>query len=184
MLMVRSSRRPLAALASMVIHVVLAVVVVAISSRAAARGAASDQQPLGWQQLVGDAPRRSVGPDALEAILGAPDGVAIRLLSTNGTDAVGLAWWSPSQGMWLAVDRVDQAARRRRFDLWVRTGSARSPLGTIEIDEHGSGRMIARLTSPAPPSGFAVTLDVTPQRRAWVWRASSPVLTGTAQVSH
>ena len=56
--------------------------------------------------------------------------------------AKGLAWFSPSRGIWLAVDGLVSPSGDRVFQLTASVAE-REPirLGTVRVDPDGSGRM-------------------------------------------
>ncbi len=72
-------------------------------------------------------------PDVRRVLLGAP--------LPRGR-AKGLAWFSPSHGIWLAVDDLVSSSGDRAFQLTARV-AGRQPigLGTVRVDPDGSGRM-------------------------------------------
>jgi hypothetical protein len=78
-------------------------------------------------------------------VLAAPDGMRVLLASPNPRGhAKGLAWWSSSNGIWLAGDDLAPLPADRTYQLWV-VPSERDAinLGTLHIDREGSGRMLA-----------------------------------------
>jgi hypothetical protein len=103
----------------------------------------------------------------------------VRLTSPIGHEAVGLAWVSPSVGMWFALDLVTSHPGET-LKTW-RLGETRHSLAAITLDADGSGRIIAvwegRNRDPFPQP---VTLEVTAQRGFWPFVTESLVLSGTA----
>jgi hypothetical protein len=114
-----------------------------------------------WQQLEGQSESRT-GSNALVEILGAPDAVRIVVSPTRAGDGTqGLAWWSPSRGLWFAIDGAPPPARERAFVLWLHLpGQPPISPGVIDIHADGSGRMVSRgdLSSMTPRAGV-VTLS-------------------------
>jgi hypothetical protein len=105
----------------------------------------------------------------------------IHLTSTSGDAAVGLAWWSPSVGLWLAIDRLPAAPSGRRLEVSLRVGSdTLEPVGTIDIDEHGSGRIVAVWTIARPAAGTPVTLTVSEPGSVWRFLRPRAALVGSA----
>jgi hypothetical protein len=136
----------------------------------------------GTQQLKGDQAKRAVGRDRLFEILSADDAVRVRLTSPTGDPAVGLAWWSPSRGMWLAVDLAHPYAGQSLRAWEGRRERARPSVASVELDAKGSGRVVAVWSgsnelAPTDP----ITLTVTAQRGIWPFVQTSVVLTGTEQ---
>lgn len=133
----------------------------------------------GWRQLAGrSGGPRGLGRDAMQAVLSAPDGTMIRLRSSTGGAAVGLACWSPSVGLWIAVDQMPPGTPRS-LTVWLRAEDAhRRSLGRIELDASGSGRVIAVWNEPAS-LGDQVTLEVATSARLWPLTRSNVVLHGS-----
>jgi hypothetical protein len=113
---------------------------------AASSSASSVANGRGSMPLRGDQRERHAGRDRLYEILSARDGVKVRLTSPSGDRAVGLAWWSPSRGLWLAVDLANAHAgdaagvaerRRRRAHA---AGVRRNRLGRLRTRRRGLGR--------------------------------------------
>jgi hypothetical protein len=174
-------RRSVALWLSILVHVGIGVFVAALTSErsegAAALDAAESPQTI---QLSGKPRERLRGRDVLLEVLSG-DGMPIRLKSTTGDAAVGLAWWSPSVGLWLAVDDMPAAPSGRRLEASLRVGSgARDPIGTIEIDEHGSGRIVAVWTAERPAADTPITLTVSEPGSLWRFLGPRSVLTGSA----
>ena len=168
------SHRPLALGVSLAVHVGLVALVVAAAARMSAEAA-----PRAIQ-LNGQSQDRQPGRDLLLDVLSA-DGVPIHLASTGGDDAVGLAWWSPSVGLWLATDRLPPALAGRSLHVAMQVGDdARQRIGTIEIDEDGSGRIVAAWITERPAGGTPVTLTVSETDSTWRWREPATALAGTA----
>jgi hypothetical protein len=133
----------------------------------------------GWLQLRGQGALRPAGRDALLDILSASDGVMIRLLARGG-DAVGLASWSDSTGLWLAVDRLTPGSPRT-LRVWARIGEEpRRVTGTLHADANGSGRVIGLWPSPQR-SGGAVTLEVSDGTRMWPLSSGAVLLEGSSR---
>jgi hypothetical protein len=120
-------------------------------------------------------------------VLAAPDVVRV-VLATTTTErsGQGLAWWSPSNGIGLAVDGLPALPSDRRYQLWLmpQDGPAMS-LGTMKVDVGGSGRTLS--LTPAsdviPPHG-ALMLALTEERASGSSRPSSAIqLAGQLGVS-
>src|SRR6188508_2712647 len=131
-------RRSVALWLSISIHVGIGAFVVAwTSERSQGAGALDATESPRTIQLSGKFRERLPGRDVLLEVLNG-DGMPIRLTSTTGEAAVGLAWWSPSVGLWLAVDDLSAAPSGRRLEVALRVGSDTvESVGTIDIDEHG-----------------------------------------------
>jgi hypothetical protein len=177
------SRRPMALLVSLVVHTACLSLVSLGTLGATGAGAAfsrdsSSAFESGWLQLRGRAAMRPAGRDALLAILSARDGVMIRLSSPRG-EAVGLASWSASTGMWLALDRLPPNSPRT-LQIWSRIGTdPRKLIGTIEVDADGSGRIVGIWSSPPFPTGV-VRLEVSQGIRIWPFGTGTIVLEGAS----
>ncbi len=168
------SRRPLAFGVSLAVHVGLVVLVVAAAARMSA------EAPPRTIQLTGRSQDRQPGRDLLVEVLRA-NGMPIHLASTSGDAAVGLAWWSPSVGLWLATDRLPPALSGRSLHVALQVGDdARNRIGTIRIDEDGSGRIVAAWVTERPAAGTRITLTVSEADSSWRWRQPPATLTGTA----
>jgi hypothetical protein len=99
---------------------------------------------LRWQQLQGDSPPRP-GRNGLYDVLAAPD--VVRVVLNPVEDHVpmkGLIWWSPSIGLWLAIDDAPAFLRGTKINVEV-SASDRTPAraGTLRIAADGSARMIS-----------------------------------------
>jgi hypothetical protein len=168
------------------LHVALGTAIVLASAASDARSGPTASPGAGARtgsrQLRGDQRKRPVGRDLLFDILSAGDGVAVRLTSPTGDPAVGLAWWSPSRGMWLAVDLAASHAGRA-LQVWQRVGDgSRAQVASVELDASGSGRVITAWDEDhdiAPT--HAVTLTLTDTRGHWPFVERPLVLTGTAE---
>src|SRR6187455_1777247 len=139
-------RRSVGLWLSIAVHVGIGVLVVALTSERsqAAGGPAASPRTI---QLSGKSATKLPGRDVLLEVLSA-DGMPIRLTSTTGNAAVGLAWWSPSVGLWLAIDELSVASSGRRLEAFLQVGSNRpEPVGTIDVDEHRSGRIVTVWTA-------------------------------------
>jgi hypothetical protein len=168
------SHRPLALGVSLAVHVALVALVVAAAARISAETAPRTIQ------LNGRSQDRQPGRDLLLDVLSA-DGVPIHLASTGGDDAVGLAWWSPSVGLWLATDRLPPTLAERALHVAMQVGdNTRQRIGTIAIDEHGSGRIVAAWVTERPAPGTPVTLTISEADSTWRWREPAAMLVGTA----
>lgn len=168
------SHRPLALGVSLVVHVALVAFVV---SAAARMSAAADPRAI---QLNGRSQDRQPGRDLLLEVLSA-DGVPIHLASTGGDGGVGLAWWSPSVGLWLATDRLPPALAGRSLHVAMQVGDdTRQRIGTIAIDEEGSGRIVAAWITERPAAGTPVTLTLSEADSTWRRREPAAMLAGTA----
>jgi hypothetical protein len=130
-------------------------------------------------QLNGSRAERGPGRDVLLDVLRG-NGMPLRLTSLTGDAAVGLAWWSPAVGLWLAVDRLAAADAGDSFDVTVQVGEGpMQRVGKIDIDETGSGRIVSTWAIAYPPAGTPVTLAVSP-RDARDGRRPAPMLTASA----
>ena len=116
-----------------------------------------------WRQFEGDS-KPMIDSNALFRVLAAPDVVRI-VLSPADADVPtrGLAWWSPSRGLWFAVDAAGTAAIGHTVELSLGI-PGRKPMspGAVYIQPEGSGRMLAvgDLASLMPHRGV-ITLGVT-----------------------
>ena len=83
------------------------------------------------------------GRGHLYDILAAPDVTRVLLVAPLPRGrARGLAWFSPSRGIWLAVDGLVSPSGDRAFQLTASVAE-RGPirLATVRVDPDGSGRM-------------------------------------------
>lgn len=129
-------------------------------------------------QLNGERAERGFGRDVLHDVLKGA-GMPLRLTSLTGDDAVGLAWWSPSVGLWLAIDRVAEADADQSFEVTLQVGEGPAArVGRIDIDETGSGRIVSAWSGAYPAAGTPVTLTVS-RLRFPQWRPPVAVVTAT-----
>jgi len=185
--LMRVSSRWLARFASGLVHLVFGVTLLLASTSpgssarpsAAANGPTSD---FGWHQLKGDQRKRPAGRDVLFEILKADDGALVRLTSPTGDEAVGLAWWSPSRGLWLAVDLASSHAGET-LDVSQRTSDgSRSTVAQVEIGADGSGRIIALWDAGEKPKPAGpVTLSLTSRHGLWPFGQRSVILIGNSR---
>ena len=102
-------RRSVALWLSVTGHLGIGVLVAVLTSeRSHGAGALDTVESPRTIQLSGKSRERLPGRDVLLEVLNG-DGMPIRLTSTTGDAAVGLAWWTPSVGLWLAVDDLPVA---------------------------------------------------------------------------
>jgi hypothetical protein len=131
-------------------------------------------------QLNGTRQERGAGRDVLLEVLRG-DGMPIHLASTTGAATVGLAWWSPDVGLWLAVDRVPPELAGSRLQVTLQVGSAPPTLvGAMTIDDEGSGRIVAACTEARPAAGTAVALHVSRSASSRGRRSRTALLRGGA----
>ena len=118
--------------------------------------------PMRWQQLEGRS-ASNAGSNALAEILSAPDAVRIAVTPVVPTGGVqGLAWWSPSHGLWFALDGAPSQAAGTEAVLWLRLPDQQiiSP-GIVYIHGDGSGRIVSRgNVSPSTPRRGVITLEL------------------------
>ena len=166
-------RQPVALGLSLAAHVAL-IATVAITARTHANAGPRTIQLNGTPQ------ERQAGRDVLFDVLRG-DGMPIRLGSTSDETAVGLAWWSPDVGLWLAVDRLPPHLAGARLHVTLRVGVAEPiPVGRMVIDDDGSGRIVASWTAERPAAGTPVALHVSDPQSSWSWTRSMTLLTGGA----
>jgi hypothetical protein len=95
-----------------------------------------------------------------------------------GVPTRGLAWWSPSRGLWIAVDAAGKAAIGRTVQLSLGIPGRRpiSP-GVVYIHPDGSGRMLAvgDLASLVPRTGV-ITLSATADHTLLTGRVEAGML--------
>jgi hypothetical protein len=165
------SRRPLALGVSLIAHVgLVAIVVVSAAHRRAGPHTI---------QLNGEPQERQAGRDMLFEVLRG-DGIPIRLTSATGDSAVGLAWWSPSVGLWLATDRVSATPSGGSLRVSMQIGSGTPKrIGVMDINDDGAGRIVAVWADARPPAGTPVTLTVSERGSLWRWREPPTALAGT-----
>jgi hypothetical protein len=167
-------RHPLAFGLSLALHLGLGAIVVMTTARMSA-----DAGPR-TIQLNGTRQERQAGRDALFEVLRG-DGMPIHLASASGDAAVGLAWWSPAAGLWLATDRLPHALSGRRLQVTLQVGDeAPTRIGPMAIDGDGSGRIVAVWNRARPAPGTPVTLTVSESESMWGWRPPATVLAGAA----
>jgi hypothetical protein len=149
---------------------------------AASSSASSVANRRGSMQLRGDQRARREGRDRLYEILSARDGVKVRLTSPSGDPAVGLAWWSPSRGLWLAVD-LAHAHAGETLQAWLNDDDgSRTRLASVEIGADGSGRVVAAWDEgDMPAHAGPITMTVTRPRGLWPFARSPLVLRGIGQ---
>jgi hypothetical protein len=161
-----SPRFSVAAIVSVLLHV--AGIGVLLSLRSAGAGA----QPFDtgtppdierrWSRIVEDGDGVG-GPSRIVEVLNAPDAVRVILtpVAPDGSGR-GLAWWSPTKGIWLAVDSLPSWSPGRRYHLWIvhRDGPA-VHVGLLGVNPQGSGRILALNRDTAPPIDGPVMIVVT-----------------------
>ena len=174
-------RRSIAFWVSLSVHAGIAAVVVVFSSGdSQAIGAVGSTAAPRTIHLTGRSAERLPGRDMLFEVLNGA-GMPIHLTSATGDSAVGLAWWSPSVGLWLALDRLPATPSGRRLDVSLQMGAQRAePLGTIEVDEQGSGRIVVVWTAERPIAKTPITLTVSEPGSLWRLRPAARVLAGSA----
>jgi hypothetical protein len=184
---IRLPRSWLATAISGVLHVALgAALVFAFAApdrlAAASSSASSIANRRGSMPLRGDHRERREGRDRLYEILSARDGVKVRLTSPSGDPAVGLAWWSPSRGLWLAVDLANAHAGET-LQAWLNADDgSRTRLASVEIGSDGSGRVVAAWDDgDMPARATRITLTVTSTHGFWPFARAPLVLRGTGQ---
>jgi hypothetical protein len=184
---IRLPRSWLATAISCVLHVALGAALVFLfaapdSLAAASSSSGSVMNRRGTMQLRGDQRERPEGRDLLYEILSARDGVKVRLTSPSGEPAVGLAWWSSSRGMWLAVDLANAHAGET-LQAWLNDDDgSRTRLASVEIGADGSGRIVTTwdeddMRGHAGP----ITLTLTSPRGPWPFSRTPIVLRGAGQ---
>jgi hypothetical protein len=157
---------------SLLVHggLVAAIVTVQMSADAAPRTI----------QLNGTRQERQAGRDLLHEVLVRP-GIPIRLTSPVGNAAVGLAWWSPTVGLWLAADRLPASVSNRSLQVAMQVdGGAAVPIGEMNVDDEGSGRIVAAWVQPRPAPGVRVSLIVSDAGSLLRWRDPMTMIAGTA----
>jgi hypothetical protein len=183
----RTTRSSLALVASCAVHGLLAAVTLFAAPvlglpRETGPGSLADQE--GVLQLRGDQAARAAGRDRLYEVLSASDGVKVRLTSPDQVDqSVGLAWWSPSRGVWLAIDRAASVAGET-VQVWrASAGESRTRVADVVLDDTGSGRVVATWPDPVGPEPDAqLILEVTGSRSPWLFARPAPFLRGGATV--
>jgi hypothetical protein len=167
-------RRSIALWLSLSMHLGIGAIAVVLSS-----GLTNGATPR-TIQLSGKSAERVPGRDVLFEVLNG-DGMPIHLKSATGDASIGLAWWSPAVGLWLAVDRLPAAPERRRLEVALQVGSQNSkPIGTIDVDEHGSGRIVVIWPTDRPAPETPVSLTVSVPGSFWPFARSLPALAGAA----
>jgi hypothetical protein len=157
-----------------------ALVAVLTSERSHGAGALDTVESPRTIQLSGKSRERLPGRDVLFEVLNG-DGMPIRLTSTSGGAEVGLAWWTPAVGLWLAVDDLPAAPSGRRLEVSIRVGSdTPKPIGTIDIDGHGSGRIVTVWTTERPAPGIPIALTVSDAGSVWRFIRPRAALVGSA----
>lgn len=172
------THRPLAFGVSLAMHAGL-VVLLGVSS--ARLGADADDVPTGPRtiQLNGRPQDRQAGRDLLSEVLRG-SGIPIRLTSATGDAAVGLAWWSPHVGLWLAADLLPASFSGTSLHVALRIGDAAAvSMGEMHIDDEGSGRIVVAWTHARPTPDTPISLTVSGPGSLLGWRRSSLTLTGT-----
>jgi len=97
-----------------------------------------------WQQLRGDS-LPGPGRNGLYDVLAAPDVVRVVLNPVGDHAAMkGLIWWSPSIGLWLAIDDAPALLRGMKVNVEL-NASDRTPAraGTLRVAADGSARMVS-----------------------------------------
>lgn len=184
---IRLPRSWLAAAISGALHVALGAALVFVFAApdrlaAASSSAGSVANRRGSMQLRGDQRERPAGRDRLYEILSARDGVKVRLTSPSGDPAVGLAWWSPSRGLWLAIDLANAHAGET-LQAWLdEDDGSRTRLASVEIGADGSGRVVAAWDEgDMPAHAGPITMTVTRTRSLWPFARTPLVLRGIGQ---
>jgi len=164
-----AARRTRGVTLSVMIHACVLGWILAVSTRVV-QVRPSSTAPAGamrWTQLEGDGPSRP-GRNGLFDILGADDVVRVVLRSPSGADAPkGLIWWSPSRGLWFAIDDAPPQLQSRRLRLSIQPrGGAAMTVGVVRIDDDRSGRLLSEgdSTSIGVPAKFVVTDAARPLR--------------------
>lgn len=173
------THRPLAFGVSLAVHAGLVVVLVASAASLGADEGYAAESPR-TMQLNGRPQERQAGRDVLFEVLRG-DGIPVRLTSATGDAAVGLAWWSPHVGLWLSADRLPATLSGRSLHVALQIGDAAAvPIGEMDIDDEGSGRIVAAWSHPRPARGTPVSLIVSDPGSLFVWRSPSTMIAGSA----
>lgn len=130
-------------------------------------------------RLNGTPAEREAGRDVLLEVLSGA-GISLRLTSQGDEQTVGLAWWSPRVGLWLAVDQLppERAGESLVVTLQVGDGPAER-VGRMDIDETGSGRIVSAWSGDYPPAGTPVTLQIS-EPAALPWSDADTLLSASA----
>lgn len=175
------TRLPLAFGVSLAVHAGLVVLLVSTAARLGANEGGVPEGPR-TIQLNGRPQERQAGRDMLSEVLRG-DGVPVRLTSPTGGAAVGLAWWSPHVGLWLAADRLPASLSGRSLHVTLQIDDATAiAIGDMHIDEEGSGRIVTAWAHTRPSRGTPVSLIVSDPGSVPGGRSPSMTLRGSAQM--
>lgn len=165
----------------MAVHLTLMALATVVASGAGREAGERDfVEPPHTIQLNGKSGVRLPGRDGLFEVLSG-DGMPIRLAGALGDPTVGLAWWAPSVGLWIAIDRLPPAHSSTSLEVSLQVGDAvAEPMGRINVDETGSGRIVVIWPRRRPTAGVPVTLTVSEPGFFWQARRPSPILAGGA----
>ena len=98
--------------------------------------------------------------DLALAILSAPDMRELALAGRGiAAAAAARAYWSPSRGLLLAVDRLPAPPAGRAYQVWVIDNG--QPASAGMLDDPGSGRGMLVVPPPRRGPGSAVTIAIT-----------------------
>lgn len=129
---------------SVCLHAALLVAVWPLSANVPSKTAVRTDASRRWQQLAGQS--KTAGKlNRLFDILTAPDAVRFALKPVDSNlPTRALGWWSPTHGLWFALDAATASARGRTFPLTLTIPQQRPVTpGVIYVHEDGTGQMLS-----------------------------------------
>jgi hypothetical protein len=141
----------LAAVVSAGVHAVVIAALWSVRSAGAAQPFDTDPPhdvERRWNPVTADGEGGGARSRILE-VLQSPDAVRVILTPVSAEQrGKGLAWWSPTRGIWMAVTGLAALPLGHAYHLWlVRQDGPPLHVGGIGVNEDGTGRLLA-LTRP------------------------------------
>jgi anti-sigma-K factor RskA len=177
----RSSALWLAAAASLALHAAVGYYAWTVRAQLATANDLASRAAAYADRLrsqLADARSASVAEDRISAVLSAPDVVRVRLgPAREGFPGLGLAYVSPTRGMWFAGDQLPAAAPGRTYQLWlVLAGQPPINAGLLPLNPRGSVMMVTPSDRPSVPARSEITLAVTDEPAGGSPGPTTPIL--------
>src|SRR5436190_1076061 len=105
-----------------------------------------------WNRISADG-TAGINASRITQVLQAADAVRVMLTPASAqASGQGLAWWSPTRGIWIAVEDLPALPRDHAYQLWlVRRDGPAVYVGWLGVSDEGAGRMLAIARDGAPP---------------------------------